>query len=430
MTARAMIEEALVVAALQDAAVLGTAGVEAGHFSSLLCRKAWEHMLLLAGKGKPSDPVSVADSIRAATGDDVLSELVNLVTDSVGSPSAAPAYAERLRAIDAEERSERLLRAMIAGKVGREEGLERLSEILTETVTAGKPLEDYLAEVLDWISGGERPAVSTGLRDLDARLGGFYNGDLVVVAARPSQGKTALSANLMRRAAKAGHAVGMISGEQPGREIAARLTALAAGVGYSRMRCPEDIQQQEWDRLTAAFAELKTQRIQLADDPAPEIQRVAQVARRWHGAGQLDLLLVDYLQILKGGDGESFRLKVGDTVTRLKALARELDVPVVVLAQVNRQVEQRPLGSDYLGRMPWMADIAESAIIEAVADQIITLYRPAVYEPDADASLAYLNVCKNRHGAIGFFEVHWDGSKMLFGDRAKEDPFSYAGGAA
>lgn len=427
MNSRSMLEEALLVAALQDSAVLGSVGIEATHFSDPVRMRAWEHMVRLVGKGMPADPVTLADSIREATGEDVLGALVELVREGVGSPKAAQAYAERLRAMDAEERSERVLKGMLAGRVGRSEGLERLSDILTETVSAGQPISHYLGEVLDWISGDHTPSVASGLKDLDAKLGGFFNGDLIVVAARPAMGKTALSANLIRRAAKAGKAVGMISGEQPGREIAARLTALSAGVGYSKLRCPDEIDEAEWDRLNAAFAELKNQRIQMSDLPSPEIQRVAQVARRWCGTGQLDLLIVDYLQILKGGEGESFRLQVGDTVTRLKALARELDIPVIALAQVKREVENRNMGQDGLGRMPWMSDISESGIIEAVADQVVTLYRPAVYDESADSSLAYLNICKNRHGATGFVEVHWDGSKMLFGNRAKEDPFSYGG---
>src|SRR5690606_4915868 len=143
-------------------------------------------------------------------------------------------------------------------------------------------------------------------------------------------------------------------------------------------------------------------------------------ARAWKFDQDIGILLVDYLQKVRGGRGESFRLQVGDITAQLKDLARELKIPVVVLAQVKREVESRPMGGDGLGRMPYMGDISESGIVEQEGDQIMTLYRPEVYDDNPEFhGVAYVNICKNRHGPVGHKKISWGGGHVEGGDIAR-----------
>jgi replicative DNA helicase len=275
--------------------------------------------------------------------------------------------------------------------------------------------EDALMNLAE---GTQRPGVPSGIRDLDDSLGGFHDGDLIVVAARPAQGKTAFALNAMLAA---DCAVGMISGEQGRDQLGMRLLAISGPISLHRMRTAK-LHDEEWARLATAAAAAKNKPIWFYDKPAPRIDEVERQARTWKFEHDIGILFVDYLQKLRGGEGENFRLQIGDICTRLKDLARELGIPVIALAQVKREVENRPMGSDGLGRMPYMGDIAEAAIIEQEADQIITLYRPEVYDEDPRyRGIAYANICKNRHGPVGHKALSWRGEYLKFGDLARQE---------
>jgi replicative DNA helicase len=133
-------------------------------------------------------------------------------------------------------------------------------------------------------------------------------------------------------------------------------------------------------------------------------------------SGEQPNLFVDYLQLVTGGEGDQHRLQVGNVARRLKAVAKSLGITVVVLAQVGRAVDAKPGGSQLMGRMPWTADLADSAQIEDAADQIITLYRPEVYWPNEPRAMgkAFLNICKNRHGPTNVLCMAWEGETMRF----------------
>lgn len=205
-------------------------------------------------------------------------------------------------------------------------------------------------------------------------------------------------------------------------QIGMRMIAIGHQVSLHGMRMVT-LSDHEWVRVTEAINVSRGKQIWLYDKPAPTIDDVVRQARSWKYERGIKVLMVDYLQKLRGGEGEAFRLQLGDVIARLKDLGRELRIPIVVLAQVKREVEQRPMHDDGLGRMPYAADMAESGVIEQEADQIMTLYRPEVYAGDSDRfkGRAFINVCKNRHGPIGHSQVVWRGEYLQFADLAHHE---------
>jgi replicative DNA helicase len=214
--------------------------------------------------------------------------------------------------------------------------------------------------------------------------------------------------------------VGVISGEQSRVQIALRSIAIRGTVKLHNMRLGK-IGDEEWMRINGAISALSTAPIWLFDKPGPTLDDIRRQARRWRYENRIDVLMVDYLQKIQGS-GRDKRLEVADVAAQLKNLARELDIPVLALAQVNRSVETRPLGEHCMGRMPHAGDMAESGNIEQEADQIVTLYRPEVYNQEQRfKGLAYANVCKNRHGPTGVIDIAWRGEYLQFGDLARTE---------
>jgi replicative DNA helicase len=416
---RSDIEQALAGLALRDGSVVPLTGLTPADFSGALERCVWESVGELRGQGVLPDPLTVSEWIEQRYSFRCIVEVGRLFRESAGNVSNAGHLAARLRE---EVGRDRLLTvsAMLAESrpVGElvTEGMAGLMAVSMQGRKRGGWIREALGAVIDDLDGQALlPVVPSGFVDADRMLGGFHGGDLIVVAARPSMGKTAWGCNVLRNAADAGHCVGMISGEQPREQIAQRLIAIRGNVSLARMRSRR-LEESDWTRITAATAAVKDYRLLIDDLPRPTIGDCLAVARTWKHGHALELLLVDYLQLIRAGGGE-FRLQVGEVAQGLKALARELEIPVIVLAQVKREVESRPLG-DGMGRLPNMGDIAESSIVEQVADQVLTLYRPGVYM-DSREGEAFINVCKNRNGPTGLIPLSWKASSLRFENYAR-----------
>jgi len=264
------------------------------------------------------------------------------------------------------------------------------------------------------LNGGALNTVPTGLADLDRILGGLHPGDFVVIGARASMGKTAFLVNAALHAACGGFPVGVISGEQPADQMASRMMALAGDVRATKFRTGQ-FEEHEWPRVTAAMTKVAGAPIWFLDRSSPSIAEVQRVARRWKKQHGIRALYVDYLQRLQA-PGERRWESVGAAAKGLKDLARDLEIPVVVLAQVSRQVE---VGGK--GREPRLGDLSDSSEIEKEADQVLMLYREEYYQPDTPKKgIAKIIVEKNRHGPTGFVEVAWIGETMRFGNLASD----------
>ena len=255
---------------------------------------------------------------------------------------------------------------------------------------------------------GEIPGLTTGLAKLDEHLGGFHPSDLTVIGGRPAMGKTALLFGMAKCGATSG-AVGIISGEQPAVQLGLRMVSLGADVTASKMRSGK-IDDEDWRRISRAIHDFHGLPIHVLDRSAPSITEVARCARRWKHEHNIQALYVDYLQRLEGPGDKAWE-RVAAVSKGLKNIARDLDIPVIALAQVNREVENR---SD---KRPGMSDLCDSSEIEKEADQVITIYRDDYYNPSSeDKGTAELAICKNRHGECAMARVAWLANTMRFAD--------------
>lgn len=256
--------------------------------------------------------------------------------------------------------------------------------------------------------------VPTGFMDLDKQTSGLQGGDLVVVAGRPSMGKTSFSMNLVEYAAITQNLpVAVFSMEMPGSQLATRMLASLSRVNSTKLRTGQ-LDNDDWPKLTSALGILQDKSIYIDDTPALSPLEVRTRARRLaaeheHGLG---LIMIDYLQLMRGSDSannENRTLEISNITRSLKGLAKELDCPIVVCSQLNRSLEQRP------NKRPVMSDLRESGAIEQDADVIMFIYRHEVYEPETDQKgLAEIIVSKQRNGPIGTVRLTFLGEFTRF----------------
>ena len=289
--------------------------------------------------------------------------------------------------------------------------------------TAFRSLHDEMNEALDYVElliqrGGELTGVPTGYRDFDEITGGLQPGELVVIAARPSMGKTALALNIARNAAiEHGKKVAIFSLEMTKRALALRLLASEASIDFSGFRKgfgrPEDLR-----KLTKAGGKLADAHIWIDDSGLITILEIKAKCRRLASERGLDMVIVDYLQ-LAHSDTQNQRkdLEIADISHGLKALAKELDIPVIALSQLNRGPEQR----DPDKRRPNMGDLRESGAIEQDADVIAFIYRDEVYTPtEENHGIAELIIAKQRNGPTGTVKLQFSARYALFHNLAEE----------
>lgn len=256
--------------------------------------------------------------------------------------------------------------------------------------------------------------VATGFVDLDTKTSGLQGGDLVIVAGRPSMGKTSFAMNLVEYAAiHQNLPVAVFSMEMPGPQLATRMLASLSRVNSTRLRTGQ-LENDDWPKLTSAMSLLQDKNIYIDDTPALSPLEVRTRARRLaaeheHGLG---MIMLDYLQLMRGsdsGNNENRTLEISNITRSLKGLAKELDCPIVVLSQLNRSLEQRP------NKRPIMSDLRESGAIEQDADLIMFIYREEVYEPDTDQKgLAEIIIGKQRNGPIGMVRLAFLGEFTRF----------------
>ena len=244
--------------------------------------------------------------------------------------------------------------------------------------------------------------VPSGFHELDQKTTGFQNGDLIIIAGRPGMGKTSFALNMMRNAAiDSKKKIGFFSLEMANEQLAMRLLCSEARVDSNLVR-RGDLPKSQYKNLSLAVGPLSKSDIYLDDTPALSILELRAKARRLKNDVNLDMIIVDYLQLMQGPKGAESRQQEIATISRsMKALAKELEIPIVALSQLSRAVEQRA-GS----KKPKLSDLRESGAIEQDADVVIFLYRDEVYNKDADnEGKAEIIVAKQRNGPTGTVEA-------------------------
>lgn len=389
----------------------------------------WRAICDLDAEGKPFDAVTLGDWFDEQGQSEAVGGGAYLVQLASSTPSAANivAYAQIVR-------DKSVLRRVIEVGMGLvndgfapdgRESVEILDAAIRDLMALSKSKQQCeftlkQAVTLAWQDANEAyehrgkiRGVPTGFVRMDRRLGGWHNGDLVFIGARPSMGKTAMMVCLALNAAKAGHAVGMVSGEQSAMQIGQRAISSDSGVHAERMR-NGDIDEEAWPQLTEAMRRLIDRKVRIYDRSAPTLDEVCRVARRWKQEHGISVLFVDYLQRIRFPKAENRIDEVSEVARGLKSLARDLEIPVVCLAQVKAEVDKRN------DKRPGLGDIANSDEATREADLIAFLYRDEVYHDDSgDRGIAELNVEKYRHGPTGQFRLRFDGATMLFANLAE-----------
>ena len=384
-------------------------------------------VLDLYNRRVPADYQTVADELgRRGHLDEIgsLSYLFSLL-NSVPTAVHAEYYAELVA-----ERSTRR-RLITAGTeivgLGYDEGRE-LGEVLDKAetlvfdVAQSLELRDYepistilerYFERIDFIHQhkGDLLGVPTGYRDLDKLTGGLQKSDLVILAARPSVGKSSLALGFAYNAAvRFGLRVGVYSLEMSAEQLVQRLLSMETGVDSHRLR-QGFIDDDEWDRVSRAFGRLAEAKIFIDDTAGLSIAELRSRARRLAAEQGLDVLVLDYLQLMQGRRTDNRVQEISEISRGLKALARELDVPIVALSQLSRAVEAR---TDHV---PKLSDLRESGAIEQDADIVLFIYREELYQPDTDKKgIAEIHVAKHRNGPVGIVPLRFFTNTARFAD--------------
>jgi replicative DNA helicase len=285
-------------------------------------------------------------------------------------------------------------------------GFSSLGDILTDYMVKLDQLHERRGSVV---------GVPTGFTDLDRLTGGLQKSDLIILAARPSVGKTSLALSLAHNtAAKFKRSVAVFSLEMSKEQLVQRLLSMDAGIDQHRLRTGW-IEDDEWDRIITAMERLSETNIWIDDTAGISTMEVRSKARRLQAEHGIDLIIVDYLQLMQatiGGKRNENRVQEVSEISRsLKSLARELDVPILALAQLSRTVESRQ------SKVPQLSDLRESGSLEQDADVVMFIYRDDVYNPETDRkNIADIIVAKHRNGPVGEISLFFQSSQTRFCD--------------
>jgi replicative DNA helicase len=395
-------------------------------------RILWRVITHLVEESKPADVLTVSEALKITGEIESVGGLGYLNQLASGTPSAANIrrYAEivRERAIMRKLAEVGTSIADSAYSPQGREAMQLLDEAETKILEIGEKggrssesfakMSEVLAEVMSRLDELHRNPASvtgkaTGFTDLDELTTGFQDGDLIIVAGRPSMGKTALSLNFAEHIAlELKLPVLLFSMEMGGTQLATRLLSSVGKVDAQKLRTGR-LDPSDWDRLGTALGKLNEAPF-LIDETAAlnPLELRARARRKWREYGGLGLIVVDYLQLMSGtdsGNNENRATEISEISRGLKAMAKELSVPVVALSQLNRSLEQRP------NKRPVMSDLRESGAIEQDADLIIFVYRDEVYNEDSpDKGIAEIIVGKQRNGPIGTVKLTFLGRHTRF----------------
>jgi replicative DNA helicase len=394
-------------------------------------RIVYRGMVGLSERNKPVDQITLTDYLRGTGeldqigGASYIAELVQMV------PSAANI---RYHCNIVRDRS--LLRGLVRtatdvvmrgyeGTTGTHELLEFAErEIfrLAQGHLGGTfaPISSILQESIEIVdklySRKERiTGVPTGFKDLDNLLAGLQASDLIIVAGRPSMGKTSLALGMAEYSAlKANAVVGIFSLEMSKAQLVLRMLSSQALLDSHAVRTGQ-LKNADWEALTGAASRLEQAKIFIDDSGNLTVQQMRGKARRLKAEHGLSLLIVDYLQLMEGrGNSESRQQEISDISRALKGLAKELNIPVIALSQLSRAVENRT------DKRPMLADLRESGAIEQDADVVMFIYRDEVYNPDSDdKGIANILVRKHRNGPIGEVDLQFHDRYAKFHDLDK-----------
>ena len=419
-------ERAVIGAMLVSEAAVSVVGemIAAEDFYSETHRVLYWSMMRLYSRGEPIDQLTLTNELKSVGEFDRIGgrQYVFRLVESVPTAANASRYAEIVR-------GKALLRAVIdAGDRIQQQAFAEPEDVTIALDAAeqliygvsNRQLKEHLAPVSElapsalemiqrlYEQEGEVTGVETGFEDLDRLTTGFHKSDLVVLAARPAMGKTAMALNaIWHAAAVKGLPVAIFSLEMSKEQLVQRLISQTTRIRTQDLRSG-NVKAEDWPKLVRGVAEVAKAPVWIDDTAGITLMemraKVRRLASRLNAQGEtpLSLVVVDYLQLMVGSSRENRQQEISEISRGLKVLARDLDVPVIAIAQLSRAVEQRH------DKRPLLSDLRDSGAIEQDADMVMFLYRDEYYNPDSDdKGIAEVIVGKHRNGPTGKVQLAW-----------------------
>lgn len=377
----------------------------------------FEAMLELFEKGEPIDLVTVTTLLSDSNKLEIAGG-VPYLTDLASSVPTAANIDYYSKIVEEKALLRRLIQTateIVTESYNREDEVEELLDQAERNIlavssrknaTSFKPIKDVLIEVYDNIeklhhAKDDVTGIPTGFRDLDRITSGFQKSDLIIIAARPSMGKTAFALNIAQNVAiNTDENVAIFSLEMGAEQLVQRMLCAEGNIDSQRLRTGK-LEQEDWGKLTMAMGSLSHAGIFIDDSPGIRVSDIRSKCRRLKQEHGLGMVIIDYLQLIQGSERlrENRQQEVSEISRSLKSLARELEVPVIALSQLSRSVEQRQ------DKRPMMSDLRESGSIEQDADIVGFLYREDYYDKDSDNQNIEIIISKQRNGPTGTVEL-------------------------
>jgi len=406
-------------------------------------RKIFSCMRGLQERGEPVDLVTLSDELRRLNQLDEVGGLSYLIGLSEQVPTAA--YAEHYARIVQEKHtlrtliqaSGRVMQLAYEAQLPLEDLLDRSEKLIFEVAEQKKSSEatqamgDVVHDTFEYITllhsnKGIPDGVASGFRDLDEQISGLQKGSLNVLAARPSMGKTAFALSIAQNVALRGEkVVAVFSLEMPAVQLALRMLCSEGRVDMNRIRSGQ-LGERDFERLAHAAGRLAEAPMVIDDEPDLTVNALRSKLRRISAQhGQLGLVVIDYLQLMSGsksgsGGNENRQQEISLISRSLKGIAREMEVPIIVLSQLSRAVEQRP------NHRPMLSDLRESGAIEQDADIVMFIYRDEYYNPNTDQQgIAEIIIGKQRSGPVGSVRLSYSAEYVRFGSLTNAQPQAF-----
>ena len=380
----------------------------------------FEAMVALFGRDEPVDLVTLQNELRAmdapeeVSGMEFVREILNRVPTSANVKYYANIVAEKSTLRRLIHLNDEINNLCYAGTEPLETVLEQTEKKVFDLVqrrNAGDfvPIKQVVLNTIQKIETASRTkgnvtGIATGFKDLDYQTSGFQPSDLILIAARPSMGKTAFVLNIAQYMAfRSNETVAIFSLEMSKEQLVNRLLSMESGVDAQKLR-NGNLTEADWERLVEGAEGVARSNLIIDDTPGITLAELRSKCRKYKLENKLGIIMIDYLQLMSGGgrSSDSRQQEISDISRGLKSLARELNVPVVALSQLSRAVEQRP------DHRPMLSDLRESGAIEQDADMVMFLYRDSYYNKDTEMkNLAEVIVAKQRNGPVGTINLLW-----------------------
>lgn len=407
-------EEAIIFCLLDNPSLIMSCSLDADDFLADSYKLIYSAIVECSKTEGGHDVVQVVRALQDMNRPNAAELAESIFRDGIASPSQFPKYCAQTKA-DSQKRQAKMIAQELSYNLDHNSDVDAVGMAIQKLMRIGQASDKHSHTMKEAVTAGLEAiqdaydkdgivGVPTGMTELDDALGGFHDSDLVIIGARPAMGKTALLVSLSNSDVPAG----IISAEQNYAQLGQRYLANQGSVHSQNMRTAS-LNENEWTRLSAAARVLTGRNQFINDEGSISLSGLVQQAREWKFKHDIKILYVDYLQKIRTRQGANKVEQVTEVTYSLKNLAKELNIPVVALAQVKRDVDSRT------DTQPQIGDMSDASEIEKEADVIITLKRDEAYDPDTERKgIADLLICKNRHGPTGLICCQFVGKYFQF----------------